>query len=78
MVPLSPASRTTRTVTVLGGWTRSGGYVYVETRDALEGIVSGLVFETRRLSRIDSYAGEPGAAAAASLPRPGGGATSAR
>jgi signal transduction histidine kinase len=55
------------TVTVLGGWTRSGGYVYVGTRYALEGTVSGLVFEARRPSRIDNYAGEPGAAAAAGL-----------
>jgi signal transduction histidine kinase/uncharacterized protein YoaH (UPF0181 family) len=52
-------------VTALGGWTKSGGYVYVGTRYALEGTVSGLVFETRRPARIDNYADEPGAAAAA-------------
>ena len=53
------------TVTALGGWTSSGGYVYVGTRYALEGTVSGLVFETGRPARIDDYADEPGAAAAA-------------
>jgi signal transduction histidine kinase len=53
------------TVTALGGWTKSGGYVYVGTRYALEGTVSGLVFETRRPARIDDYANKPGAAAAA-------------
>jgi signal transduction histidine kinase len=53
------------TVTALGGWTHTGGYVYVGRRFALEGTVSGLVFETRRPERIDSYAEEPGEAAAA-------------
>jgi signal transduction histidine kinase len=52
-------------VTALGGWTTAGGYVYVGERYAPEGTVSGLVFETRRPSRIDSYAEQPGAAAAA-------------
>jgi signal transduction histidine kinase len=52
------------TVTALGGWA-SGGYDYVGTRFALEGTVSGLVFETRRSGRIDNYAEEPGQAAAA-------------
>jgi GAF domain-containing protein len=53
------------TVTALGGWTSSGGYVYVGRRYALEGTVSGKVFETRRPARIDDYSEEPGAAAAA-------------
>jgi signal transduction histidine kinase len=53
------------TVTALGGWTSAGGYVYVGERYELEGTVSGLVFETRRPSRIDNYAEQPGAAAAA-------------
>src|SRR3954452_23418522 len=53
------------TVTALGGWTSAGGYVYVGERYELEGTVSGLVFETRRPSRIDNYADQPGAAAAA-------------
>jgi signal transduction histidine kinase len=52
------------TVTALGGW-NSTGYDYVGSRFALEGTVSGLVFETRRPRRIDSYAEEPGPAAAA-------------
>ena len=52
------------TVTVLGGWT-SAGYEYVGTRFAVEGTVSGLVLETRRPGRIESYAEEPGSAAAA-------------
>ena len=53
------------TVTALGGWTSSGGYVYVGTRYALEGTVSGKVFETRRPARVDDYSQEPGMAAAA-------------
>jgi signal transduction histidine kinase len=52
------------TVTVLGGWD-SGGYDYVGARFALEGTLSGLVFETRTSGRIDNYAEEPGLAAAA-------------
>jgi signal transduction histidine kinase len=53
------------TVTALGGWTSSGGYVHVGTRFALEGTVSGLIFETGRPGRISDYAGKPGVAAAA-------------
>jgi signal transduction histidine kinase/uncharacterized protein YoaH (UPF0181 family) len=52
------------TVTALGGWTGTG-YVYVGRRFAVEGTVSGLVFETRRPARIDNYADEPGSAAEA-------------
>jgi signal transduction histidine kinase/uncharacterized protein YoaH (UPF0181 family) len=52
------------TVTALGGWTPTG-YDHVGTRFAVEGTVSGLVFETGRPGRIDSYAEEPGPAAAA-------------
>jgi len=69
MVPADGAALTRfeadGTVTALGGWTSAGGYVYVGERYALEGTVSGLVFETRRPSRIDNYAEQPGAAAAA-------------
>jgi signal transduction histidine kinase len=54
------------TVTALGGWTTSGGYVYVGRRFALEGTVSGLVLESRRPARMERYAG-PGEAAAAAL-----------
>jgi signal transduction histidine kinase/uncharacterized protein YoaH (UPF0181 family) len=52
------------TVTALGGWTATG-YAHVGARFASEGTVSGLIFETRRTGRIDSYADESGAAAAA-------------
>jgi GAF domain-containing protein len=52
------------TVTVLGGWT-STGYEYVGNRFAVEGTVSGLVLETGGPGRIESYAEEPGPAAAA-------------
>jgi signal transduction histidine kinase len=48
------------TVTALGGWTSSGGYVYVGRLYALDGTVSGRVFETGRPERIDSYADAPG------------------
>ena len=50
------------TVTALGGWTSSGGYVYVGRRFAVEGTVSGRVFDTGRPERIDSYADAPGSA----------------
>jgi len=50
-------------VTALGGWTSTGGYAYVGRQFALEGTVSGLVFQSRRPARIDSYAAEPGSAA---------------
>ena len=52
-------------VTVLGGWNSTGSYSHVGTRFALEGTVSGLIFETRRPGRITGYEDEPGAAAAA-------------
>jgi signal transduction histidine kinase len=51
-------------VTAVGGWT-AGGYGHIGERFALDGTVSGLVFETRRPARIESYAEEPGPAAAA-------------
>jgi signal transduction histidine kinase/uncharacterized protein YoaH (UPF0181 family) len=51
-------------VTALGGWTTSGGYVHTGTRYALEGTVSGRVFESGRPERINDYAHEPGKAAA--------------
>jgi len=53
------------TVTALSGWTSAGGYAYVGRRFELEGTVSGLVFETHRPARIESYDDAPGAAAAA-------------
>jgi signal transduction histidine kinase len=53
------------TVTGLSGWTDTGGYVYVGRRYALEGTVSGLIFESGQPERIDNYFDEPGSAAAA-------------
>jgi signal transduction histidine kinase len=50
--------------TSLGGWTSEGGYPYAGRRFALEGSVSGLVFESRRPSRIDSFEDKQGEAAA--------------
>jgi signal transduction histidine kinase/uncharacterized protein YoaH (UPF0181 family) len=52
------------TVTALGGWTTGGGYVHAGTRYALEGTVSGRVFESGRPERINDYSVEPGKAAA--------------
>ncbi len=51
-------------VTAVGGWT-STGYAYVGRRFELEGTVSGLIFETHRPGRIESYADAPGTAPAA-------------
>jgi signal transduction histidine kinase len=53
------------TVTALGGWTSTGGYLHAGTRFALEGTVSGLIFESGQPARIDRYADAPGAALAA-------------
>jgi signal transduction histidine kinase len=68
LVPADAAAltryETDGTVTALGGWTRSGGYIYSGRRFALEGTVSGLILETGRPGRIDSYA-EAGSAPAA-------------
>jgi signal transduction histidine kinase len=50
------------TVTALGGWTTEGGYVYVDRRYALEGTVSGVIFETGRPGRVDNYEEAPGSA----------------
>jgi GAF domain-containing protein len=50
------------TVTAVGGWTSGGGYGYVGTTYQLEGTVSGLIFETSRPARIDSYEDAPGRA----------------
>jgi signal transduction histidine kinase len=55
---------TDSTVTAVGG-AAAGGYAYVGTQFEREGTVSGLVFELGRPGRIESYAEEPGAAAAA-------------
>jgi signal transduction histidine kinase len=49
-------------VTALGGWSNEGGYVYVGRRYALEGTVSGLIFETGRPGRVESYEDAPGSA----------------
>jgi signal transduction histidine kinase len=69
LVPADAAAltryETDGTVTALGGWTRSGGYVYTGRRFPLEGTVSELIFETGRPGRIDSYAEAPGPAPAA-------------
>ncbi|HEY2958974.1 MAG TPA: GAF domain-containing protein [Actinomycetota bacterium] len=50
------------TVTALGGWTSTGGYLGAGTRFAVDGTVSGLVLETGQPARIGSYADAPGAA----------------
>jgi GAF domain-containing protein len=47
-------------VTAVSGWTTEGGYSNLGTRYALEGTVSGLIFETGRPARVDSYAEAPG------------------
>ncbi|MCW2976700.1 MAG: histidine kinase [Actinomycetia bacterium] len=52
------------TVTPVGGWSPEG-YAHIGERFAPEGTVSGLVLETGRPCRMDSYAEEPGPAAAA-------------
>ncbi len=52
-------------LTVLGGWSDVGGYAYVGRSFPLEGTVSGIVLESRRAGRIDSFADVPGPAAAA-------------
>jgi signal transduction histidine kinase len=48
------------TVTALSGWTTEGGYSNLGTRYALEGTVSGLIFETGRPGRVDDYSEAPG------------------
>jgi signal transduction histidine kinase/uncharacterized protein YoaH (UPF0181 family) len=53
------------TVTALGGWTKTGGYVHSGTRFDLQGTVSGRVFEAGGPARIHDYETEPGEAAAA-------------
>jgi signal transduction histidine kinase len=50
------------TVTSLSGWTKDGTYTYVGAGYALEGTVSGVIFETGRPGRVDSYASAPGLA----------------
>jgi signal transduction histidine kinase len=47
-------------VTAVSGWTTEGGYSNLGTRYALEGTVSGLIVETGRPGRVDSYAEAPG------------------
>jgi len=49
------------TVTIIGGWSRSNGYVAVGARHPLgRGTMVRLVFETCRPGRIDSYTGASG------------------
>ena len=55
------------TLTLIGGWSRAGGYDTVGTRWSVESTKLGkLIFETCRPGRIDTYADAPGAAAAVS------------
>src|SRR3954470_13080590 len=53
------------TFTPLSGWAIEGGHKYVGRRYEREGTVSGLIFETGRPGRVDSYAEAPGEAAEA-------------
>jgi signal transduction histidine kinase len=53
------------TLTAAGGWTASGGFAPTGMRFALEGSVSGLIFETGRPARIDTFDGVAGETAAA-------------
>jgi GAF domain-containing protein len=50
------------TFTPLSGWAIEGGHKYIGRRYAREGTVSGLIFETGRPGRVDSYAEAPGEA----------------
>jgi signal transduction histidine kinase/uncharacterized protein YoaH (UPF0181 family) len=52
-------------VTALGGWTAGRGYSYVGRTYALEGTVSGRVFETGRPERVEKYSDGPGPASEA-------------
>src|SRR3954468_7845857 len=47
----------------LSGWAIEGGHKYVGRRYERAGTVSGLIFETGRPGRVDSYAEAPGEAA---------------
>jgi signal transduction histidine kinase len=52
------------TVTIIGSWSRTAGYVAVGTRHPLgQGTMSRLVSETRRPGRLDSYAAASGSLA---------------
>jgi signal transduction histidine kinase len=50
------------TVTAISGWTAAGGYTYVGRRYELDGTVSGLILETGKPARVESYADRPGEA----------------
>jgi hypothetical protein len=68
LVPADAAAlsryETDDTVTIIGGWKRSGGYVPVGTRHPLgHGTLARLVFDSRRRGRIDNYAEASGALA---------------
>jgi signal transduction histidine kinase len=52
------------TMTAIGGWSRSGGYLPIGTRYPLgAGTLVGQIFETRRPARIDSYLDSSGSLA---------------
>ena len=53
------------TFMALGGWSRSGDYEFTGVSFELEGSMSGVVYETSRPGRIDTFEGRPGEAAAA-------------
>jgi signal transduction histidine kinase/uncharacterized protein YoaH (UPF0181 family) len=53
------------TVTAVSGWTTVGGYSNFGTPYAREGTVSGLIFETGKPGRVNSYAEAPGEASQA-------------
>ena len=55
------------TFVAVGGWASSGGFPATGIQFPLEGSVSGLILETRRPSRIDSFEGQPGETAALML-----------
>jgi len=52
------------TLTIIGGWSKTGGYVAVGTRHPLgRGTLGRLVFDTRSPGRVDSYAEASGSLA---------------
>ena len=68
LVPADAAAlsryETDDTVTIIGSWSRTGGYVPVGTRHPLgQGTLGRLISKTRRPGRIDSYAEASGSLA---------------
>jgi signal transduction histidine kinase len=55
------------TFVAVGGWASNSGFPATGMHFPLEGSVSGLILETRRPSRIDSFEGQPGETAAVML-----------